>query len=205
MVWCDVKVLNKGGISLAEITVNKVLDAKGLACPMPIVKTKKEIQTLEAGQIMEIQATDKGSKADLEAWAKSTGNHYLGTIEDGDVLKHYLRKADPTETKEETSHPHTVTLEELQQKIDGNEKITILDVREPAEYAFGHIPGAKSIPLGELEKRFEELEKDEDVHIVCRSGRRSDVAAQQLAEKGYTTKNVLGGMKEWQGTQTKLN
>lgn len=190
---------------MAEITVNKVLDAKGLACPMPIVKTKKEIQALEPGQILEIQATDKGSKADLEAWSKTTGNHYLGTIEDGDILKHYLRKADPDEAKEETTHPHTITIDELQEKIAGEEKMTILDVREPAEYAFGHIQGAKSIPLGELEERFKELEKDGDVHVVCRSGRRSDVAAQQLAEKGYTTKNVLGGMKEWEGSLNKLN
>lgn len=190
---------------MAEITVNKVLDAKGLACPMPIIKTKKEIQTLEPGQIIEIQATDKGSKADLEAWAKATGNQYIGMIEDGDVLKHYLRKADPTEAKEETMHPHVVTIDELHEKVDGDEKITILDVRESAEYAFGHIHGAKSIPLGELEKRFEELEKDSDIHVICRSARRSDVAAQQLAEKGYTTKNVLGGMKDWKGSLNKLN
>lgn len=190
---------------MATIITDKTLDAKGLACPMPIVKTKKEIDTLEPGQVLEIQATDKGSTADIAAWAKNTGHQYLGTIEAGDILKHYLRKADPSETKEETAHPHTVTIDELQQKIDGNEKITVLDVREPAEYAFGHIPGAKSIPLAELEKRFAELEKDEDIHIVCRSGRRSDLAAQQLAEKGYTTKNVLGGMQEWKGSQANLN
>lgn len=47
-----------------------VLDAKGLACPMPIVKTKKRMKDLKAGEVLEIQATDKGSTADLEAWAK---------------------------------------------------------------------------------------------------------------------------------------
>lgn len=52
-----------------EVTVNKVLDAKGLACPMPIVKTKKEMTSLEPGQVIEIQATDKGSTADLRAWS----------------------------------------------------------------------------------------------------------------------------------------
>ncbi|OLO26132.1 hypothetical protein BTR23_24035 [Alkalihalophilus pseudofirmus] len=183
-----------------EVTVNKILDAKGLACPMPIVKTKKEIDTLEPGQVMEIQATDKGSTADIKAWAGSTGNQYLGTIEDGDILKHYLRKASSDEEKPETKHPHVVGLEELAKKIDGNEKITVLDVRESAEYAFGHIPGAIHIPLGELEQRFEELKKNEEIHVVCHSGSRSDLAAQQLTERGFhNVKNVVPGMKDWTG------
>jgi rhodanese-related sulfurtransferase/TusA-related sulfurtransferase len=184
--------------------VNKVLDAKGLACPMPIVKTKKEMTTLGPGQVMEIQATDKGSTADLKAWAQSTGNQYLGTVEDGDTLKHYLRKASAEEEKEEAKHPHVMNLEELQNKIEGNEKITILDVREPAEYAFGHIPGAINIPLGELENRFEELNKEDELHIICRTGSRSDLAAQQLTEKGFKeVKNVVPGMKEWTGALNK--
>ena len=68
---------------------NFVLDAKGLACPMPIVRTKKKMNELEAGQVLEIQATDKGSTADLQAWAKSTGHEYLGTEAAGDVLHHF--------------------------------------------------------------------------------------------------------------------
>jgi rhodanese-related sulfurtransferase/TusA-related sulfurtransferase len=182
------------------MNVNKVLDAKGLACPMPIVKTKKEMTNLEPGQVIEIQATDKGSTADFKAWAQSTGNQYLGTIEDGDVLKHYLRKASAEEEKSEVKHPHVLNLDDLLKQIEGNEKVTILDVREPAEYAFGHIPGAINIPLDELEKRFEELNRDEEIHVVCRSGNRSDFAAQQLTEKGFkNVKNVIPGMKDWTG------
>lgn len=183
-----------------EVTVNKVLDAKGLACPMPIVKTKKEMNNLEPGQVMEIQATDKGSTADIKAWAGSTGNQYLGTVEDGGVLKHYLRKASSEEEKTETKHPHVASLEDLLARIEGEEKITVLDVREPAEYAFGHIPGAINIPLGELEERFEELEKTDNLHVICRTGNRSDFAAQKLAEKGFqNVKNVVPGMKDWTG------
>lgn len=114
---------------------------------------------LEPGHVMEVQATDKGSTADIKAWAQSTGNYYLGTVEDGDTLKHYLRKATAEEEKVEAKHPHVTDLGDLQEKIKGNEEITILDVREPAEFAFGHISGAVNIPLGELEKRFEELDK----------------------------------------------
>ncbi|MCM3568117.1 sulfurtransferase TusA family protein [Neobacillus mesonae] len=183
-----------------EITVNKVLDAKGLACPMPIVKTKKEMTTLEPGQVMEIQATDKGSTADIKAWAENTGHQYLGTVEEGSVLKHYLRKASAEEEKPETTHPDIMNLDDLLMKIKGNEKISVLDVREPAEYAFGHIPGSINIPLGELEQRFEELNNAENLHIICRSGNRSDLAAQKLTAKGFkNVKNVVPGMKEWAG------
>lgn len=141
---------------------------------MPIVKTKKEMTTLDPGQVMEIQATDKGSTADIRAWADSTGHQYLGTVEEEDVLKHYLRKASAEEEKFESKHPDVVNLEELLNRLNGNEKITVLDVREPAEYAFGHIPGSINIPLGELEERFEELNDAEDLHIICRTGSRSD-------------------------------
>lgn len=183
-----------------EVNVNKVLDAKGLACPMPIIKTKKEMTTLEPGQVMEIQATDKGSTADIRAWAESTGNQYLGTVEEGNILKHYLRKASAEEEKSETTHSDIVSLNELLNRINGNEKISVIDVREPAEFAFGHIPGAINIPLGELEQRFEELNDAEDLHIICRTGKRSDFAAQKLSEKGFkNVKNVVPGMKEWTG------
>lgn len=189
-----------------DIKVNYVVDAKGLACPMPIVKTKKAIGELEPGQVMEVQATDKGSTADIQAWAKSTRHQYLGTVEDGDVLKHYLRKSTPEEEKEEARYPYTLDLESLKAKIDGNEKITILDVREPVEYAFGHIPGAKHIPIGELEERFEELGKDQDIYVICRTGNRSDLACRQLAEKGLKkVVNVVPGMTKWSGPIEKNN
>jgi len=70
----------------------KVLDAKGLACPMPIVKTKKAINELESGQVLEIHTTDKGAKNDLTAWAKSGGHDLLKYEEDQDVLKFWIQK-----------------------------------------------------------------------------------------------------------------
>lgn len=69
-----------------------VLDAKGLACPMPIVKTKKEMNNLEAGQVLEIHATDKGAKNDLAAWAKSTGHELVADTEENGVFKFWVRK-----------------------------------------------------------------------------------------------------------------
>ncbi|GGN64747.1 MULTISPECIES: sulfurtransferase TusA family protein [Oceanobacillus] len=174
------------------------LDAKGLACPMPVVKTKKAINDLEEGVILEVQATDKGSKADLTAWASSVGHQYLGTVEEGDVLYHYIRKGSD-EPKVEKAFERIISFEELESR-DG----LILDVREGAEYAFGHIGGAKSIPLGELESRMKELDKDEEIYVVCRTGNRSDLAAQLLADNGFTkVYNVLPGMNGWNGKITK--
>ncbi|MCF6093585.1 sulfurtransferase TusA family protein [Microaerobacter geothermalis] len=187
-----------------EITVDKVLDARGLSCPMPIVKTKKAMDDMAPGQVIEVQATDKGSVADMQGWAKSTGHQFLGTIEEDGVFKHYLRKASPEEIKEEMKYPHTITNEELQKKLEQNHKISILDVREPAEYAFGHIPGAKCIPLGELEDRINELNQNDEIYVVCRTANRSDIAAKILAEKGYKhVKNVVPGMSEWTGPTEK--
>lgn len=182
------------------IQTDHVLDAKGLACPMPIVKTKKAMNDLEPGQVIEVQATDKGSLADIQAWAKSSGHQYLGSTEEADVLKHYLRKASESEVKEEKQYPHTIQNDELQKKVEAKENITVLDVREPAEYSFGHILGAKSIPLGELENRMDELDKKSEIHIVCRTGNRSDLASKQLNDKGFeNVKNAVQGMIEWSG------
>lgn len=182
------------------LKVDQTLDCKGLACPMPIVKTKKAIQDLQPGKVIEILATDRGSLADMKGWAKSTGHQYLGTIEDGTVLKHYLRKANPNEVKEEVSHPHTTTNDELQKRLAANDKVIVLDVREPAEYVFGHIPGAKSIPIGELEEHVKELNPDDEILIICRTGNRSDLACRTLAEKGFRKViNVIPGMSGWTG------
>jgi rhodanese-related sulfurtransferase/TusA-related sulfurtransferase len=187
-----------------KLKANVILDAKGLACPMPIVKTKKAMVGIEAGQVLEVQATDKGSKADLKAWSESTGHQYLGTLEEGDVLKHYIRKSSGDESIER-KHPNVVNNDELEKKLEASENIIVLDVRETAEYAFNHIPNSIPIPLGEIEQRLGELDKDQVIYVVCRTGSRSDLAAQKLAEKGFTKViNVIPGMSQWSGKTTTL-
>ncbi|MDQ0879173.1 sulfurtransferase TusA family protein [Peribacillus sp. V2I11] len=71
---------------------DKVLDAKGLACPMPIVKTRKAMNDLQTGQVLEIHVTDKGAKADLAAWSRSGGHELVKTAEENDILKFWIRK-----------------------------------------------------------------------------------------------------------------
>lgn len=71
---------------------DKLLDAKGLACPMPIVKTKKAMTELETGQILEIHTTDKGAINDLSAWSKTVGHELLSQKEENGVLKFWIKK-----------------------------------------------------------------------------------------------------------------
>lgn len=77
----------------------------------------------------------------------------------------------------------------------------LLDVREADEYAQGHAPGSILIPLSQLQQRLQEIESDKNKQIVliCRSGRRSEQAQKLLEKAGFSaTVNVEGGMNSWQ-------
>jgi tRNA 2-thiouridine synthesizing protein A len=76
----------------AEYRVDRMVDYKGLFCPMPIVKISKDIKEIEVGQVLEMLATDPGSKADMEAWVKQTGHELLDAKEEGGVFKFYVRR-----------------------------------------------------------------------------------------------------------------
>lgn len=75
------------------MNVTEVLDAKGLACPMPIVRTKKAIDKLASGAVLEVQVTDKGALADIPAWAQAGGHKVLEHTEQDGVLTFYIEKA----------------------------------------------------------------------------------------------------------------
>lgn len=72
-----------------ELKPEKTLDARGLQCPMPVVKTSQEIKTVPVGGILEVLATDPGSMADISAWAKSSGNE-LVKMEKGEGTFRFL-------------------------------------------------------------------------------------------------------------------
>jgi TusA-related sulfurtransferase len=63
--------------------VHQTLDARNLSCPMPVLKSKKALKTLEIGQVLEILATDPGSLADIGAWTRTTGQELLLSEERG--------------------------------------------------------------------------------------------------------------------------
>jgi len=77
---------------MVEIKPDSVIDCKGLSCPMPIIKVKKAVDSLEIGQILKVEATDPGTKADIPAWAKRTGNEILLMTEEEGVFIFYLKK-----------------------------------------------------------------------------------------------------------------
>lgn len=71
---------------------DKDLDARGLNCPLPILRTKKALADMGAGQVLRIQATDSGSVKDFQAFAKQTGNTLLSGSEEDKVYTFFLQK-----------------------------------------------------------------------------------------------------------------
>ena len=92
-----------------------------------------------------------------------------------------------------------ITAEEAKQIMDNEEGYIILDVREQDEYDAGHIPGAIVISHEEIEEKAENVltDKDQLILVYCRSGRRSKIAAEALAELGYTNIKEFGGIIDW--------
>ncbi len=183
-----------------NIHADKTIHCEGLSCPMPVVRTKKAMDEIAPGQVLEVVATDRGSLADLKGWAQRVGHQYLGLKEVNGKFHHYIRRASASEEKPETRFPHTASNEELAQKLAAGENVKVLDVREPAEYVFGHIPGAIHIPLGELEEKLNELDRSQTYYVICRTGHRSNLACQILVDRGFARiKNVIPGMAKWEG------
>ena len=75
------------------MNIIKTVDAKGLACPMPVVRTKKSMDTINSGEVLEVIATDKGALSDITAWAKAGRHTLLGQKTEEDILYFYIQKA----------------------------------------------------------------------------------------------------------------
>ena len=92
-----------------------------------------------------------------------------------------------------------ITATELKAKIDAGEDFQLIDVRQPDEYAFAKIEGAKLIPLGDILRRMDELDPTREAVIQCKMGGRSARAIEALQQSGYkgTLKNLVGGITAW--------
>lgn len=77
---------------MAAINEDRVLDARGLLCPMPVVKAGREMKGLAEGQVLKVIATDRGAIADFPAWAEDTGNELVEWREEDGALVFFLRK-----------------------------------------------------------------------------------------------------------------
>ncbi|HCP34909.1 MAG: sulfurtransferase TusA family protein [SAR324 cluster bacterium] len=74
-----------------EIKVDLEIDCSGLSCPLPILKTKKAINSLTEGQVLKVISTDPGSNQDMPSWSKRTGNPILKTEEEGGSFVYYIQ------------------------------------------------------------------------------------------------------------------
>jgi rhodanese-related sulfurtransferase len=97
-------------------------------------------------------------------------------------------------------HPLEITLAEYLASRQ-SEPVRVIDVREQDEWDAGHMPEATLLPLGELEERRNELDRESPLVIVCRSGRRSLIAADYLRRLGFPeARSLAGGMIAWAAT-----
>jgi len=97
-----------------------------------------------------------------------------------------------------TSNALEISAVELKQRLDRGDKLRIIDVREPNEWQINRIPGAQLIPLGEIPRRYAELDPDEELVMQCKIGGRSAKAADFLRSVGFKrVLNLRGGIIEW--------
>ncbi len=77
---------------MSETTADKVLDCKGLNCPMPVLKTKKALDDIKQGQVLEVISTDPGAKSDIPALLKRLGHELVKLDEQGEAITFYIKK-----------------------------------------------------------------------------------------------------------------
>jgi adenylyltransferase/sulfurtransferase len=98
----------------------------------------------------------------------------------------------------QTSSAGELTALELKQRLDRGDKVRIIDVREPNEYQINRIPGSELIPLGDIPKRYAELDPNEEIVVQCKMGGRSAKAADFLRSVGFKrVLNLKGGILDW--------
>lgn len=77
---------------LKNLQVTKIVDARGTACPGPLLEAKKAVGTIKSGEIMEVLSADEGTKSDLPKWCSKQGHEYLGTIEESGFFRIFMKK-----------------------------------------------------------------------------------------------------------------
>lgn len=78
---------------MQDLSEDKLVDARDLMCPMPVMAATKAMRKLDPGEVLKVLATDKGSLGDIPAWAEANGDELLDLGEDGGVFVFYVRKA----------------------------------------------------------------------------------------------------------------
>lgn len=104
---------------------------------------------------------------------------------------------------------NSITIDQLRDEMKSDSNLVILDVRNKKELSesLGHIKGVINIPVQVLASRIHELDKykNDEIAVICRSGRRSNIATKMLLKNGFNAENVLGGMEKYHATEKKKN
>lgn len=79
-------------MELKDIQANKVIDARGTACPGPILAAKRGIAEIQKGEIMEVLSSDSGTNKDIPVWSKKAGHEFLGIVEESGYWKLYIKR-----------------------------------------------------------------------------------------------------------------
>ena len=90
---------------------------------------------------------------------------------------------------------HEIDVDQLAERLAAG--ATVVDVREPAEYADAHVADTRLIPMGQLASRLHELDRTRPVHLICRTGNRSGAMCDVLTAAGFEAVNVRGGVVAW--------
>ncbi|HEY3368851.1 MAG TPA: sulfurtransferase TusA family protein [Symbiobacteriaceae bacterium] len=176
------------------------IDARGLSCPMPIIRARKGIDTIDVGAVMEVLVTDRGAPADFRNWCLQTDQKFLGQVPEEGYSRLLIKKV-VTETKEKGRvFPHEISNADLAALITAGSAPVVIDVREEPEFRAGHIPGAVHVPIAEIEAAVADLDRNQAYAVICRSARRSDYACQIMDRLGFArVQNVVPGMSGWAG------
>lgn len=104
---------------------------------------------------------------------------------------------------------NSINVDQLREQMKADSSLVILDVRNEKELTdtLGHIEGVVNIPVQVLSSRLHELDKykNDEIAVICRSGRRSEIATKLLLKNGFKAENVLGGMIKYHSTEKKIN
>jgi glyoxylase-like metal-dependent hydrolase (beta-lactamase superfamily II)/rhodanese-related sulfurtransferase len=103
-----------------------------------------------------------------------------------------------TKSGHDTGETPQITIDQLKEKMEEEGDLQIIDVRRKGEYDAGHVPGAKNIPLGELKRNLDKIDKQRPTAIICASGYRSSISTYILKDSGVTyVYNTIGGTNAW--------
>ena len=182
-------------LAQGERTVEELAVEAGLT----IANASQHLQTLRAAHLVEVRREglyayySLADESVFHAWQaiRTLGETHLAEVDR--VVHTYLK---------DRAGMEAVSASELLKRMQNND-VVVLDVRPTKEYEAGHIPGARSIPITELEQQLRNIPRDHEVIAYCRGPYcvYADEAVQILTEQGYRARRLEGGLPDWRAAQ----